>query len=118
MDGNPLNSDIFKEKLLFRKDELTKLIESSIQSRKAVELDQSRVGRLSRMDAMQAQQMANETFRRREDELVRINSALLRIKNESFGFCLKCEEDISMKRLENDPSTTMCIECANSKNRR
>ena len=78
----------------------------------AVTLDQSRVGRLSRMEAMQAQQMAAETARRRTVEMQRIKAALKRIANDAFGYCLRCEEDISPARLDHDPSVTLCIDCA------
>ena len=47
-------------------------------SQDTVKLDQTRVGRLSRMDAMQQQAMAKATNARTELELVRIRSALQR----------------------------------------
>ena len=53
-----------------------------------------------------------ETKRRRELELTKIKSALLRIENEEYGYCLKCDEDISEKRLDIDPAATLCIDCA------
>ena len=54
-----------------RREELLHLAETSAESRKPVELDQTRVGRLSRMDALQDQAMQLETGRRREDEVLR-----------------------------------------------
>ena len=78
-----------------------------------VELDQSSVGRLSRMDAMQGQAMAQENERRRILKLRLIDAALKRITNNDYGICLSCDEDIAIKRLEFDPTSTLCIECAN-----
>jgi len=78
-----------------------------------VELDQSSVGRLSRMDAMQGQAMAQENERRRSLKLEQIKSALERIKNDDYGYCVSCDEEIMIKRLEFDPTSTLCIECAN-----
>lgn len=107
-------SDIerLKQKLLARREELLGLQEMSAESRSAVELDQTSVGRVSRIDAMQAQQMALATARQRQDELNRIGAALQRIADGRFGECGVCGEDIAMKRLELDPSVATCIACA------
>lgn len=77
-----------------------------------VELDQAKVGRLSRMDAMQAQAMAQASAGRREQMLRRIDAALIRIDNDDYGNCQECDEPINPKRLEFDPTVTLCITCA------
>jgi DnaK suppressor protein len=77
-----------------------------------VELDQTKVGRLSRMDAMQQQAMAQATARRTEAELQRIRTALGRLQSGDYGYCMKCEEEIVEGRLRVDPATLICIECA------
>lgn len=92
--------------------ELEKLNEQSTQSRQSVVLDQSRMGRLSRMDAMQAQQMAAETARRRTVEMQQIESAFLRMDRGEYGYCIECEEEINVKRLEYSPAVLTCIYCA------
>ena len=102
----------YRQLLVERRAALQSLSESSLGSRQPVELDQSRVGRLSRMDAMQDQAMALETARRREIELKRIDSALKRVADSEYGECLKCGDDIAAKRLTSDPSTPFCIDCA------
>ena len=79
-----------------------------------VELDQSKVGRLSRMDAMQMQQMALETSRRRQQQRVAITIALRRIESGDYGYCLRCDEEIDPRRLFVDPTHTLCIKCADS----
>ena len=53
-------------------------------------------------------------FRLRDREkflLAKIDKALARIENGTFGICEKCEEEISVKRLEARPVTTLCIRC-------
>ncbi|WP_265571133.1 TraR/DksA family transcriptional regulator [Sphingomicrobium nitratireducens] len=80
--------------------------------RATVELDQESVGRLSRMDALQVQAMAQAQSRRRAVQKDRIRAALARIDEGEFGYCLACGEEIAAKRLENDPSVTHCIGCA------
>jgi DnaK suppressor protein len=109
------NNDIefFREKLLQLKKELLHVEPAGNEAAQTVELDQTSVGRLSRMDAMQAQAMSIETKRRRSIMLQRIESALKRMDQGEFGLCLRCEEEINPKRLEFDPTTLMCIECAN-----
>jgi DnaK suppressor protein len=77
-----------------------------------VELDQTMVGRLSRMDALQSQAMQLETERRRTVEIQRINAALQRITDSEFGYCVSCGIDIEPKRLDNDPTTPTCFDCA------
>ncbi|SFC21236.1 transcriptional regulator, TraR/DksA family [Marinospirillum celere] len=77
-----------------------------------VTLDQSRVGRLSRMDALQGQQMALEARRRRERQLKAALVALRKIESGDFGECDACGEPINPKRLAFDPTVTLCIDCA------
>jgi len=77
-----------------------------------VELDQSKVGRLSRMDALQAQAMAKASGDRREAMLRQITAALKRIDDDEYGFCQSCDEAINPKRLEVDPTAVLCISCA------
>ena len=53
-------------------------------------------------------------FRLRDREkflLKKIEKALARIEDGSFGVCERCEEEISLKRLEARPVTTLCIRC-------
>ena len=101
-----------KARLLARRQELVPLTETSAEARRPVELDQARVGRLSRMDAMQSQAMSIETDRRRQLEVRRIDAALTRLDDGKYGFCASCGEAIALKRLEFDPTTPVCIDCA------
>ena len=75
-------------------------------------LDQSSVGRLSRMDAIQRQAMAQATQRRRSTRILRIKAALQRIDEGEFGFCQDCGEEILKARLNLDPTTPACLSCA------
>lgn len=77
-----------------------------------VELDQTKVGRLSRMDAMQQQAMAQASARRAELELQRIRTALGRLQAGDYGYCVSCDEEIAEGRLQVDPATLICIDCA------
>jgi DnaK suppressor protein len=77
-----------------------------------VKLDQTAVGRLSRMDAMQQQAMAQATTRRTDQEMQRIHTALSRLQSGDYGYCVKCEEEIAEGRLRADPAALVCIDCA------
>ena len=111
-DDQPLDDTKAEERLLKRRRDILALLEGHSEDGKPVELDQTRVGRLSRMDALQNQAMAKETERRRQQELLRIDAALERLRNGTYGDCIECGEPIANKRLELDPSALHCIACA------
>jgi len=77
-----------------------------------LELDQSRVGRLSRMDAMQQQAISQAAARLSEMEEQRIRTALNRMAAGDYGYCMRCDEETAEKRLQVDPSALTCIACA------
>ena len=101
-----------RDRLLQLREELESDAATSGDSAAVVELDQSKVGRLSRMDAMQAQAMAQASGQRREAMLRNIEAALIRIDDGSYGLCRDCDEPINPKRLEFDPTALRCIDCA------
>jgi len=98
--------------LIAERGELTRLTATTVAGRKPVELDQTSQGRLSRLDAIQVQEMALEQDRRREVEIARINGALKRMDDGAYGFCVSCGEDIAAARLDNNPAVPTCIACA------
>lgn len=107
-----INIEHFEECLFRLKAETEASLSSAKSSTKPVELDQSMVGRLSRMDAIQQQEMALASERRRHDLLNKIDQAFIRIKNGDYGYCIKCDEEIAEKRLELDPTILVCVKCA------
>ncbi len=106
--------DLQKE-LEGRAIELRALIAATEEARKPVELDQVAVGRLSRMDAMQGQAMAQATKRQYQREIQRIEAALRRIAEGEFGSCISCGEEIGDRRLSIDPTAATCIACASER---
>ena len=107
-----MNNEIVRKRLEQLKRELAEDAAASEQSSAVVELDQSKVGRLSRMDAIQAQAMSQASGRRSEMMLQRVEAALRRVDEENYGYCRACEEPIAEKRLEFDPTTLYCVNCA------
>ncbi len=102
-----------RTRLLELRAELESVAKTGADSAAVVELDQSKVGRLSRMDAMQGQAMAQASRQRREQTLRQIAAALQRIDDDEYGVCADCGEFINPKRLLFDPTTLLCIDCAN-----
>lgn len=111
MDKKVLNK--LKKILLHKQQEIHELDKIGGEAAQTVELDQSRVGRVSRMDALQGQAMSQEVRRRRQIELRKITVALKRMENDEYGYCVKCEGYIAINRLDLDPSVPLCIDCAN-----
>ncbi|MBT8146892.1 MAG: TraR/DksA family transcriptional regulator [Gammaproteobacteria bacterium] len=103
---------MFRSRLLEMQAELEELSSLAKDSTAAVVLDQSSVGRLSRMDAMQGQQMALEADRRRKQDLRLIKAALDRIAKDEFGYCVSCGEEIGIGRLDVNPIANRCINCS------
>ena len=113
MDGRKdLDPTAVRKELERERAELLAVRESSADDRRPVELDQQSVGRLSRMDAMQVQAMAQAVEVRRKGRLQRIEAALKRLDEGEFGYCADCGEDIPMKRLAVDLTLTHCVDCA------
>lgn len=114
LEERKMNFSYFKEKLIKMESDLISEMEINnfTGSKNTVHLDQQSVGRLSRMDAIQAQQMALESQRRREVQLAAVRAALHRIENNDYGYCLSCGDDINPKRLDINPCVVKCIKCA------
>ena len=113
-----LDLEFFKTSLKKRLLDLQSGRETEQREGVPVELDPTKVGRLSRMDAMQQQAMAQATARRTELELQRIQMAFKRLESGDYGFCVKCGEEIDERRLRVDPAALVCIDCARSAERK
>lgn len=101
----------FEQLLLELQEELLGVSEVVHASSATVELDQTRMGRLSRMDAMQQQAMSQAMDVRRDQQLIRVKKALERLDDGEYGECLECLSEIPVARLEIDPATEYCVTC-------
>lgn len=100
-----------EDKLRARLAELDAEDAAGAEGQRTVELDQQAVGRLSRMDAIQNQAMAQAQARRRDAERARIRAALVRLSEGEYGYCTECGEEIAPARLDVDPAIARCAEC-------
>lgn len=109
MDAEQLNR--FKVQLEELAAELKAGLETKSEATAAVQLDTS-IGRLSRMDAIQSQQIALGLKARQQQHLLRVQNALEAIRNGTYGRCRKCKGEIALGRLEVQPDAVVCIQCA------
>jgi len=109
--------DEIAEDLLALRDQLLTLIADETGATDTVVLDQSTQGRLSRMDAIQAQKMAQAQRRRAIQRLERVQSvlAIRDDPDQDFGACRMCEEPISYRRLKAQPDALFCVACAQAR---
>lgn len=110
----PMTANLKKAKaqLAAARAEIERFLALGQEAGAPVELDQVAVGRLSRMDAMQQQAMAQAAERARRRDLIRIEMAERRIAEGEYGYCEECGEAIAAKRLDIDPMAERCVRCA------
>tara|TARA_R110000868_G_scaffold64011_1_gene192632 strand:- start:72 stop:416 length:345 start_codon:yes stop_codon:yes gene_type:complete len=106
-----INITILRKALANQRKDTLEQIKIKTESAKPVELDQSRVGRLTRMDAIQQQELARAGLERMQNELRAIDAALKRIETDVYGNCVKCGEQIECELLEVNPSLVICRSC-------
>lgn len=82
-----------------------------------VTLDQTSVGRVSRMDAMQQQSMAVSTREKSNRRLQKVRLALKNMETGDYGFCKKCDDLISSPRLFAQPEANLCLSCQDQSDR-
>jgi DnaK suppressor protein len=78
---------------------------------KTVDLDQTAVGRLSRMDSLQSQGMAKGLRVRETVALALIQDAIRRVEGGSYGICTACNGEIAFERLFVFPESPTCVAC-------
>jgi DnaK suppressor protein len=103
--------DVLKEKILSDIKAAQKSISSLEKTVKPVAPD-SAIGRLTRMEAINAKSISEASLRSLKVKLTKLNRALSRIDDPDFGVCMQCEEPIPVKRIMLMPETTLCVACA------
>lgn len=112
MTEGEIDFEHFRVRIVQLREELQAFERSGNADANAVELDQQRQGRLSRMDALSAQAMSLEARCRRRATLQRFEAALRRIDSGGYRLCVRCDEENDPQRLEFDPTALLCIDCA------
>lgn len=96
--------------LLALKGQLKLSIAASEDRTNVVDLDQE-IGRLSRMDALQQQKMAEAEQARHKLRLKMVVRALRAYDEDEFGYCSRCGESIAYLRLKARPESPCCVPC-------
>jgi len=81
------------------------------QALKPVELDQTAVGRLSRIDSLQNQGLTRNLHEREQIKLAHVREALRRMDEGTYGRCTACSSTIPFPRLYVFPETPTCAAC-------
>ena len=107
------DSEYTKYKKLIERllQELTAEDELGQSSQRTVELDQQSVGRLSRMDALQSQAMAQAQQRRRDVLKSSLIFALQRLEEGEFGYCADCGDEIEEAQISASLVIMKCMSC-------
>lgn len=98
--------------------ELSAALADSAAAARPVTLDQQAVGRVSRIDAIQQQQMAVASRQRAQTRLALVKQALAALDDERYGECRRCEEAIGFRRLKARPESPICLRCQAALERR
>lgn len=113
----PEQVEEFRSRLESTAEELEALLETSRSSSATVDLDQP-FGRLSRMDAIQQQRMAQASRQRAKARFDQVRAALAAIQGGEYGLCRRCDDPIALARLDARPETPLCLECQREIERR
>ncbi len=105
------------EDLLALKVTLEEALAATHEGAKPVEADEP-IGRISRGDAMQQQQMARASRASTQGRLGQIARALVDCREGSYGLCRGCEEPIGYARLKARPETPFCLDCQSEREAR
>ena len=100
--------DAAKQKLA----ELDVLLGSDSSDDSAIALDQTRVGRLARLEAMQHHAIAQVQHERARKQRIALKNLLTRVDDDDFGECYYCGDDIGLGRMLVRPESMKCIACA------
>ena len=98
------------EDLLALRASLETLLKTAADRTDVVDLDQE-IGRLSRMDALQQQKMAEAEQARHKLRLKGVKRALLAMEQDEYGDCARCGETIDFRRLKAQPESPCCVPC-------
>ena len=100
-----------EKKIITEKDNLLTNIQSLEEGSKPVAPDDA-IGRLTRMDAINAKGMNEANLNAARVKLAKLERALAKLHDPDFGTCAICEEPIPVGRIMLMPETTVCVQCA------
>lgn len=96
--------------LIALRDALEQALGLASEGARPVSLDDP-IGRVSRVDALQQQAMAQANRESLKLRLAQVRQALAAIESGDYGYCRKCDEPIAHRRLAARPETPFCVDC-------
>ena len=117
MNTEELSKDQLKQLIALlnaQKRQISLQLAQSLANSLPVTLDQQSVGRVSRIDAIQQQQMAKANRQQDSQVLKATNACLKRLEKDEYGYCLECAEPIGFARLQVQPHASLCLDCQSS----
>lgn len=100
----------YKKLLEENLENVKKDIQDLTESSKPIKPENS-LGRLTRMDAIGQKSINDHALNNAKLKRQKIEAALKRIKEDEFGYCVECGDEISEKRLNAVPESPQCMEC-------
>jgi len=97
--------------LLQLQKEIREELNSSSSADSSIQPDNA-IGRLTRMEAIQARSISDAGKTRQNKRLALIDRALASIIDGSYGSCSSCGGEIAEGRLEIRPESRLCVPCA------
>jgi DnaK suppressor protein len=117
---NDLSSEQAEElrrSLLALREELQQLLSITRESTKPVNLDEP-IGRLTRMAAIQQQNMSAANRRAFDLRIRQVQQALALMDRDEYGLCRRCEDPIGFPRLKARPESPYCLNCQDAIDRK
>jgi len=108
--------DYYKKRLQTRRDELIRAISRTEQEGREADEDPTVDLADKAANSYTKEFLFGQTHNDRA-LLQLVDDALKRIKDESFGQCISCEQELQQKRLEAVPWTRYCIVCQEKQER-
>lgn len=108
----PAQRDELRAELDRQLRKLTRSMRTTTRALRPVQLDQTSVGRLSRIDQLQTQGLTKGLQEREQAKLAQINEALKRLAEGNYGRCVVCGADIAFERLLVFPEAPNCAACS------
>jgi DnaK suppressor protein len=99
-----------REDLLALRRRLEQVLAATKEHAQPVDLELP-IGRVSRIDAIQQQSMAQASRRNTETRLQQVKVALTAFAEKEYGYCRDCGEPIGYRRLKAKPETPFCVNC-------
>jgi DnaK suppressor protein len=102
--------EYYKKKLVTRREELVKTIARTEEEGRTAD-DDPTVDLADKAANSYTKEFLFGQTNTDRSMLALVDDALVRIKNNTFGTCIQCEEELQLKRLEAVPWAKHCVSC-------